>query len=101
MATAVLIQIHPNDNVGVLPRSLVAGDAIELNGEQIILQEPIGLGHKFALRPLVEGDKVLKYGVSIGSTTRAVAFGEHLHLHNMQSDYLPTYTLEEERKFDA
>lgn len=101
MATATLIQIHPKDNVGVLPRSLVAGDMIEVNGERVVLDEAIGLGHKFALQPMAEGDKVLKYGVSIGSTTQAVGLGEHLHLHNMQSDYLPTYTLEEERKFDA
>lgn len=101
MATAVLIQIHPNDNVGVLPRSLEAGDAIQVGEQIVLLDEAIGLGHKFALQPLAAGDKVLKYGVSIGSTTRAVTLGEHLHLHNMQSDYLPTFTLEEERKFDA
>ncbi len=101
MATVALIQIHPKDNVGVLPRSLEAGDAITVSDQTVVLKESMGLGHKFALQPLDAGDKVLKYGVSIGSTTQAVALGEHLHLHNMQSDYLPTYTLEEERKFDA
>jgi hypothetical protein len=39
---------------------------------------------------------VIKYGVSIGSATRDIELGELVHLHNMKSDYLPTYTLEKE-----
>ena len=33
--------------------------------------------------------------------TRDIAAGEHVHLHNMKSDYLPTYTLESGRTFAA
>ena len=44
---------------------------------------------------------LLKYGVSIGSALRDIAAGEHVHLHNMQSDYLPTYTLEEGNQYGS
>ena len=37
----------------------------------------------------------------IGSATRDIEPGEHVHLHNMKSDYLPTYTLEDGRLFGA
>jgi hypothetical protein len=37
-------------------------------------------------------EKVLRYGAVIGHVTEAVARGEHLHTHNLESDYLPTYT---------
>ena len=37
----------------------------------------------------------MKYGVSIGSARTDIAAGEHVHVHNMQSDYTPTYSLQE------
>jgi hypothetical protein len=40
----------------------------------------------------VVDQKVLRYGAVIGHVTRDVAKGEHLHTHNLASDYLPTYT---------
>jgi hypothetical protein len=42
------------------------------------------------------GDKIIKFGVPIGSATKHIDIGEHIHLHNMKSDYLPTYTLSDE-----
>ena len=55
------------------------------------IKQPIALGHKIARRALHAGDKVLRYGAVIGSVTRDVAAGEHLHTHNLRSDYLPTH----------
>ena len=42
-------------------------------------------GHKYALRELAAGEKVIKYGMPIGVTTAAVAKGEHVHTHNMKT----------------
>ena len=42
-------------------------------------------GHKFALRDLPKGHKVLKYGHPIGVLTKDVKKGEHIHSHNMQT----------------
>ena len=36
----------------------------------------------------------MKYGVSIGSALQGIHPGEHVHLHNMKSDYLPPHTRE-------
>jgi hypothetical protein len=52
------------------------------------------MGHKVALVPIAAGEKVCKYGAPIGSATRQIRPGEHVHTHNLASDYLPTYTLD-------
>jgi hypothetical protein len=32
--------------------------------------------------------------VSIGSATKDIAIGEHVHLHNMKSEYIPTFSFD-------
>ena len=93
------IQLSPLDNVAVLVRRLPAGARVSLEKGEVIVERDLGLGHKIACRPIAVGDKIMKYGVSIGSATHPIAPGQHVHLHNMQSDYLPTYTLEADRLF--
>jgi altronate dehydratase small subunit len=93
------IQLSPLDNVAVLTRRLPAGTPVTLTTGTVVLDRDLGLGHKIACRPIAAGEKILKYGVAIGSATHPIAPGAHVHLHNMQSDYLPTYTLETDRLF--
>lgn len=94
-----VIHLSPLDNVVVLARSVQAGDTVEIDGRSISMQKPLGLGHKLALRRIAAGTKILKYGAAIGSATCDIEPGEHVHVHNMQSDYLPTYTLDGTRLF--
>jgi len=93
------VRLSPLDNIVVLARSVPAGATIEVEGRPLQVATPLGLGHKLACCPIAAGEKILKYGVAIGSATRDIAPGEHVHLHNMQSDYLPTFTLEDGRLF--
>jgi altronate dehydratase small subunit len=94
------IRLSPLDNIVVLARSVPAGTTIEVEGRTLEVAVPLGLGHKLAFRRIAMGEKILKYSVPIGSATRDIAPGEHVHLHNMQSDYLPTYTLDDGRRFE-
>ena len=41
----------------------------------------------------------LGLGAIIGTASAPIARGEHIHTHNLESDYLPTYTLEAGRAF--
>ena len=43
-------------------------------------------GHKYALRDIAEGENVIKYGMPIGHATRAIAKGEHVHVHNVKTN---------------
>lgn len=99
MTDSRLLRLHPNDSVVVVTRTLEASETIALDGIPVVVPQRITLGHKLAARALRPGEKVFKYGVAIGSATRNIALGEHVHLHNLQSDYLPTYTLEESRRY--
>jgi len=43
---------------------------------------------------IAQGEKVCKYGCPIGSATRPIEVGQHVHVHNLKSDYFPTFTRE-------
>lgn len=93
-----LLRIAKQDNVFVLLRPLSAGERLRLCGRTVVCDTPLGLGHKIAARDIAAGEKIVKYGAPIGSAVRDIALGEHVHLHNIQSDYIPTYTLERDPK---
>ncbi len=89
-----LLLLDPSDNAFVAIQTLEAGTTLNLAGQDVTVPQRLTLGHKLAARAIRTGEKILKYRASIGSATRDIALGEHIHLHNMKSDYLPTYTLE-------
>ncbi len=88
-----LILLDPADNVLVLRQDIAGGETLRVAGHRITLERGIAMGHKLACRPIGKGEKVLKYGAPIGSATRDIAIGEHVHLDNLKSDYTATYAL--------
>lgn len=91
-----LLLLHPDDNVVVARRDIAAGERVELDGDSFMIPAAVELGHKLARRALAADSRVLKYGAPIGSMKIAVARGEHVHLHNLRSDYIPSTTREAE-----
>jgi hypothetical protein len=89
-----LLLLHPDDNILVARRDIAAGERVELDGESFTIPAAVELGHKLARRALAQDARVLKYGAPIGSMKVAVARGEHVHLHNLRSDYIPSTTRE-------
>jgi hypothetical protein len=90
---ARLMLLHPEDDVFVCCSSIAAGDLFLIEGQPIRAAKPIAIGHKVSRRHLQIGAKVRKYGAPIGSITAAVSPGDHVHLHNLASDYLPSHVL--------
>jgi altronate dehydratase small subunit len=86
-----LLRLHPDDNVLTVIRTLEAGDPIVVEGVETLMPARLPLGHKIAARAIAAGEKIVKYGAPIGSATCAIAPGEHVHTHNLSSDYLPTF----------
>lgn len=89
-----LILLHPDDNVAVCRQGIDAGTMVTFTGLSFLVPDAIEVGHKVAVRDLVAGEKVFKYGAPIGSMTRDTAQGGHVHLHNMKSDYISSHTRE-------
>jgi altronate dehydratase small subunit len=81
--------IHRDDNVGtVVGGDIAASAAVAVAGVMqgtVPVAEPVPYGHKVALRALAAGEPVIKYGVVVGSMTRAVCAGGHVHVHNAES----------------
>ena len=91
MTDSKLILLDESDNVLVCIAPIAGGDPLAVDGATLTAAGPIGVGHKIARRALAPGDKIFKYGAPIGSATKAIALGEWVHAHNMQSDYIPTH----------
>lgn len=92
-ANSPAILLHPNDNVLVCRRGVTAGERLRISaGEEVHVLQDIDLGHKLARRSLLAGEKVIKYGIPIGSMTAAAPAGGWIHLHNMKSDYISVHT---------
>jgi len=89
-----LLLMAPQDNCLIARCALRAGDVVQIDGHDVTLGQDIAIGHKLARHALAVGDKVLRYGAPIGSVTQPIAAGAHVHTHNLESDYIPTYTLD-------
>ncbi|MCA0239576.1 MAG: UxaA family hydrolase [Proteobacteria bacterium] len=92
-----LLLLDPSDNVLVARARLAAGETIAVDGALLTLTAELPLGHKLAGRRIAAGEKILKYGAPIGSATADIAPGEHVHVHNMKSEYTPTHHLYDAR----
>ena len=86
------ILLNQADNVATALAALAAGvEAVaELDGDEsrVVLLNDIPLAHKYALREIPEGARVVKYGLPIGTATRRIRAGEWVHDHNVMSDFI-------------
>src|SRR5690625_3904779 len=84
-----LIHIHPDDNVVVAIDALEAGDTVEVWGRRLVLGSDVPAGHKIALKPIGEGEAVVKCGHRIGLSSEAVEPGASVHSHNLKTALKP------------
>lgn len=81
------VRVAAGDNVAVALRVL-RGEARVLLADRVqhvALVDDIPIGHKFALADLPAGTAIIKYGSVIGTLSRKVTKGEHVHVHNLVS----------------
>lgn len=83
-ATVDVLHLHPDDNICVAARDLTAGTEISVNGRDVVLAEPVRLGHKIAVAPIAAKQPVFKYGQTIGFTNSPVTAGQWVHSHNLE-----------------
>lgn len=76
------LQLNPTDNVAValskegLPEGYLVND--------FNLKAHVSVGHKFALKKILVGEAILKYGQIIGVASQTIQQGEHVHIHNIK-----------------
>ena len=83
------ILIDKRDSVATALCQLEKGDSVQVGIEDftvdIVLLQDIPFGHKFALKDIQQGEPVIKYGEAIGLATKPIRQGEHVHVHNVES----------------
>ena len=85
------IQINQKDNVATVIQDVSINQKVEIidkNGYSLInlnARDHINLGHKIALRDIPRGKLVFKYGFVIGKTLVNINKGNHVHVHNIES----------------
>jgi len=77
-----VLLLNPADPLVVATRDLAVGEAVGLG--DITPSEPIGRGHKLAIKPIESGAPVRKLGQVIGIATKEIAPGQHVHVHNVE-----------------
>ena len=80
--------MNNEDNVATAISPLRRNENVSLKtGGNVItvrLLESIPFGHKFALKDINNGEKVIKYGETVGQATAKISKGKHVHIHNVE-----------------
>jgi altronate dehydratase small subunit len=89
LPTRKAIVINSKDNVANALTDIHMGETVVViinnNPIEIISLDDISLGHKFAIREILKGEAVIKYGETIGRATGDIKIGNHVHIHNVES----------------
>src|SRR3981081_1958434 len=94
-----LLRIHRDDNVLIVVEPIRPGDRDLIDRHEVVFTQRIAIGHTEAPCDIKAGEKVHKCGVPIGSAKERIPAGSHIHLHNLKSDYIATYTLDKDHVF--
>ncbi len=94
-----VLVLAPGDNVAIAKSDIAAGTTLQVMGITVTVKAAMEVGHKFAFMKVAKGGVVTKYGAPIGVATQDIVPGDAMHIHNITSDYIPTYTLDEGHQF--
>jgi altronate dehydratase small subunit len=85
------ILLNPTDDVATAIADLPAQESVRVSLDdravEVVLNEQIEFGHKFALRDIAEGEPILKYGLPIGNALSDIRAGDWVHVHNCRSEH--------------
>ena len=88
------MRINPDDNTATALNDIEAGETVSLVSKsgpvgEMSAKQAVPFGHKLAVADIKPGDKILKYGETIGLATQSIGKGEYIHIHNVESALLP------------
>lgn len=84
----IAIQLSQYDSLAIARQEIPAGSTVVSDNPALpftsfVTRQSIPAGHKLALRPIVAGQEVLRYGYPIGIATQEIAPGDWIHSHNL------------------
>lgn len=84
--------IHPDDNVANLIGPGKKGESVEctIEGQPqsrvVTLVDDVPPNHKLAPVDIKAGEPIVKYGLNIGRASCDIRTGQHVHVHNIESN---------------
>jgi len=87
----IALKVNDMDNVAtIFSNDAQAGFEVSVrdkkgNVQVVELLNPIPYGHKLAVNTISKGTAIVKYGEEIGVATQDITPGEHVHVHNLDS----------------
>ena len=85
------LKVDDLDNVAtIFAENIKDGTLVEIRDKRgskdpVHVIGDVPYGHKIAVRDIACGEKIMKYGESIGAADRNIAKGEYVHIHNMKA----------------
>jgi altronate hydrolase len=85
-----MIVLDPKDNVATALRDLDGPATVSIANPDgtrfdLEIQQPTKLGHKVAIRPILQNTPAIKHGEPFGLATAPIGPGSHAHVHNIIS----------------
>lgn len=96
-----VLQVHPSDNVLVALTDLTKNEIIEFGGASYTLQDDIKAKHKFFTADLKKGDKIIMYGVLVGTAQSDIPKGSWMNTENTKHAAEPYNYRKTEYKWTA
>jgi len=81
-----VLKIDPRDNVLIALTDLRKGEHVEFSGVDYELTSDVPAKHKFVSSNLLQGDRVVMYGVVVGKAAAPLQRGEVLTTQNLRHD---------------
>ncbi|MFI0430307.1 UxaA family hydrolase [Mariniflexile sp. HMF6888] len=79
-----IMKVNASDNVAVALANLKAGEVISFEGQDIKVLTDTKSKHKIALEKFESGDRIIMYGVLVGSANGAIEKGDVLTVENVK-----------------
>lgn len=84
-----VLKVNEEDNVLVALTDLSKGETISYNGSEYVLQDDVKAKHKFFTRDMQPGDKVIMYGVLVGTAQQFIPKGGWMNTGNVKHAAAP------------
>ena len=82
--SALVLKVHPSDNVIVALQDLHNGQKVTYDGVEYQIKGSVPAKHKFVTEDIALGAPIYMYGVLVGKATQPIASGEAIHTGNLK-----------------
>ncbi len=85
------LKVDDLDNVAtIFTNGITQGSEVEVidkrgNSDRIIVNSNIPYGHKIAIKDILPGENIIKYGETIGRANCKIQRGDYVHVHNLEA----------------